>query len=321
MKAERKKRGDPPDLSVDQVLAWADAYFGRAGVWPDWQSGPIEEAPRETWFTVAAALALGRRGLPGGQSLRDFIEGQRRGISHVVAEISERQILAWALAWHARVGRRPRKNSGAIPDSGGLTWSNVNDALKNGRGILAGGSSLAQFLRSKRAELRGPAVTEKQILFWADAYYKRMGSYPNAKSGAIPEAPGENWRLLDCALEVGTRSLPGGSSLWQLLVAERGPEARRRPRKRRRLTLGEVVAWGQAHRQRTGRWPNDDSGRIPETERETWRAVHYAVRRGGRGLPGGSSLSRILKGLSTAARNQFAGGEVSPGLPGPNSSG
>ena len=248
MNVDRKKRGDPPDLSVDEVLAWADAHFEQSGVWPDWQSGPIDQAPGETWFTVAAVLALGRRGLPGGQSLRDFLDEQRGGTSHTVPEFSERQILVWVLAWQTRVGRRPRKNSGEIPHSGGLTWSVVNDALKNGRGILAGGSSLAQFLRSKRAELRGPAVTEKQILFWADAYYKRTGSYPNAGSGPIPEAPGENWRLLDCALEDGKRSLPGGSSLRQLLVAARGPEAGCRPRKRRRLTLGEILAWAQAHR-------------------------------------------------------------------------
>ncbi len=281
VKAERKERGDPPDLSVDQVLAWADAHFGRAGVWPDWHSGPIEEARGETWFTVAAALALGRRGLSGGQSLRDFIDEKRCGIKRVVPEFSERQILAWALAWQSRLGRRPRKNSGEIPDSGGLTWSNVNDALKKGNCVLEGDSSLARFLRSKRAELRGPAVTEKQILFWADAYCKRMGSYPNAQSGPIPEAPGENWRLLDCALEDGTRSLPGGSSLRQLLVAARRPEARRRPMKRRRLALGEVLEWAEAHRKRTGRWPTDESGQIPETASETWRAVHCAVRRGG----------------------------------------
>ncbi len=321
VKADRKKRGDPPDLSVDQVLAWADAFFERAGVWPDWQSGPIDEAPGETWFTVAAALALGRRGLPGGESLRDFIDRERGGISRAVLEFSERQILAWALAWQTRVGRRPRKNSGQIPDSGGLTWSIVNDALKKGIGILAGGSSLARFLRSKRAELRGPAVTEKQILVWADAYYKRTGTYPSAGSGAIPEAPAENWRLLDRALEDGTRSLPGGSSLRQLLVAARGPEARRRSRKRCRLTIGEVRAWAQAHRQRTGRWPTDQSGRIPETERETWRAVDCAMRRGGRGLPGGTSLSLIFGELSPAPRIQCAGGEESLGLPGPNSSG
>jgi hypothetical protein len=321
MRVDRKKRAEPADLSVDQVTAWANAYFERSGAWPDRDSGPNDEAPGETWFTVAAALALGRRGLPGGQPLRDFLDEQRSGKSRAVPELSERQILAWALAWQARVGCRPRKNSGEIPDSGGLTWSIVNDALREGRGILAGGSSLAQFLRSKRAELRGPAVTEKQILFWADAYFKRVGRYPNARSGAIPQAPGENWRLLDRALEQGTRSLPGGSSLRQLLVATRGADARRRPRKHRRLAIGDVLAWAQAHRQRTGQWPNDHSGRIPETERETWRAVHCAMRRGGRGLPGGTSLSRIFKELSLAPRNQCAVGELSLALPGRNSSG
>ena len=58
-----------PKLTVDQILSWADAYYARQGVWPQQNSGPIEDAPGETWSGVANALSRGYRGLPGGTSL------------------------------------------------------------------------------------------------------------------------------------------------------------------------------------------------------------------------------------------------------------
>ena len=50
-----------------------------------------------------------------------------------------------------------------------------------------------------------------------------------------------------------------------------------------------------AYRQKTGRWPNERSGPIAEAPGETWNAVANALGGGGRGLPGGSSLGRLLR--------------------------
>src|SRR2546422_791984 len=50
-------------LTVRQVLAWARAYRRRTGKWPAQRSGPIAEAPDETWQGIDAALRYGRRGL------------------------------------------------------------------------------------------------------------------------------------------------------------------------------------------------------------------------------------------------------------------
>jgi hypothetical protein len=70
-------RGRPP-LTVEQILAWADAYHGRTGRWPAAASGPVEGAPGETWANVNAALSDGYRGLPGGDSLARLLD-RRRG--------------------------------------------------------------------------------------------------------------------------------------------------------------------------------------------------------------------------------------------------
>jgi hypothetical protein len=64
--------------------------------------------------------------------------------------------------------------------------------------------------------------------------------------------------------------------------------------KRPPLTVKQIVAGAEAHQQRTGHWPHAGTGKIPDAPHETWGGVNSALRKGQRGLPGGSSLSRWL---------------------------
>ena len=57
-----RNKGDTPPLSTMQILDWADAHYSRTGEWPNAESGPIPEAPGETWGAVYSALVGGRRG-------------------------------------------------------------------------------------------------------------------------------------------------------------------------------------------------------------------------------------------------------------------
>lgn len=66
------------NLSIDQILAWADAHCRRMSRWPTRQSGPILDTPTETWCAVNAALRDGLRGLPGGSSLACLLKEHRR---------------------------------------------------------------------------------------------------------------------------------------------------------------------------------------------------------------------------------------------------
>jgi hypothetical protein len=50
-------------LSVDQILAWADAHHAASGAWPIATSGRIAGTVDETWRRVDAALRRGCRGL------------------------------------------------------------------------------------------------------------------------------------------------------------------------------------------------------------------------------------------------------------------
>jgi hypothetical protein len=62
-----------------------------------------------------------------------------------------------------------------------------------------------------------------------------------------------------------------------------------------RLTVRLILRWADAHRRRTGRWPHVHSGPVAGAPGQSWEAVNRALGRGGRGLPGGSSLARLLE--------------------------
>jgi hypothetical protein len=155
---------------------------------------------------------------------------------------------------------------------------------------LPGGSSLARLLAAKRgvrniAQL--PPLTEELILDWADRHYELTGHWPSVLSGEVGLPAGEGWRNINQRLCEGGRGLPPGSSLAKLLAD------RRRTTPRPDLTEGQILAWAKAFRQRCRYWPNGRSGRIAGAG-VSWYIVDNALRKGGRGLPGGSSLAKLL---------------------------
>jgi hypothetical protein len=143
----RNRRRLPP-LDVRDVLDWADAHCARTGEWPRVRTGPIPEAPGETWAAVNAALATRSRGLTTGGSLARLL-ADRRGKRNVGAlpVLSEAQVLAWADAFHARTGTWPKARSGPVDKEGpGEHWRTINGALRRGLRGLPGGDSLARLL-------------------------------------------------------------------------------------------------------------------------------------------------------------------------------
>jgi hypothetical protein len=134
--------------------------------------------------------------------------------------LTEGQILHWADAHRARTGRWPTSDSGPVAGAPGETWEALNRALARGSRGLSGGSSVARLLaerRGKRNKSRTPPLTAEQILRWAEAHHARTGRWPTRSSGAVPEAPGENWSAVLGALYAGYRGLPGGDTLARLL--------------------------------------------------------------------------------------------------------
>jgi hypothetical protein len=205
------------------------------------------------------------------------------------------QILAWVDAYRKKWGEWPNMYSGYIPGTLEDNWRRIDSALRIGLRGLPGGSSLARFLYEHRG-VRNlgclPRLTSKQILGWADAYHERHGRWPTTESGPIDNVPGETWKGIDYALRTGMRGLKGKTSLSRLLTKQRRV---RNIQNLPRLTETQILAWSDAHYRRTGVWPTSKSGTIPKTMGDTWSGVNTALKIGRRGLPGGSSLPRLLE--------------------------
>jgi hypothetical protein len=219
----------PPPLSAAQILRWADEHHRRTGAWPTArQPDTIPGSGGEKRAAIDHALRKGTRGLPGGLSLARFL-AQHRDVRNrkQLPPLSEGQIMLWADAHFRREGSWPTRDSGPVADAPGETWLAADMALRKDRRGLPGGSSLPLLLAERRGVCNTwslPALTVEQILAWADAFHTRTESWPHPGSGPIPEAEGETWNAIGKALKRGSRGLPGGFSLAELLARERGGE-------------------------------------------------------------------------------------------------
>jgi hypothetical protein len=302
-----------PRLDVEQILAWADAYLEAMGDYPIVEAGPVTGAPGETWMGINSALRMGLRGLVGGSSLAQLL-GERRAYR---GPLTVERILAWADAHHAATGRWPVAwSSGRLRGAPGEAWGSIDDSLRDGRRGLPGGTTLAQLLaeyRQARNIYTEPLLTVEQILAWADAHRAATGRWPSSQSGRVLDAEGEQWGAIETALRDGYRGLPGGQLLGRLIRGHAGPDAyRRRPV----LTVEQILAWADAHRETTGKWPIEKSGPVRSTPDENWNAISVALSHGNRGLPGDSSLARLL-----AERRGGAAGLGRLGKPRPKTAG
>ena len=274
-------------LTIELILAWADAHHAATGRWPRIDSGPVRDHPELNWMQVNRALSEGRRGLPGGTSLADLLQ-EHRGVRNKqnLPRLDVEQILAWADAHREATGEYPHSHSGPVRGVPGETWAIIHSALFKGLRGLPGGSSLAQLLAEPRvprpADRRAHPVLGRR----PSRGHRPLADFVVVRSG--PGVPGETWPSLDDALKEGRRGLPGGITLAQLLAEHRrAPNIYTEPP----LTAEQILAWADAHRAATGRWPSSRSGPVLHAEGEHWGSIETALRQGYRGLPGRRSRS------------------------------
>jgi len=294
------------NLSIEQILRWADAHHARHGKWPNKKSGSIPEAPEETWEGVRAALKEGLRGLPKGTSVAQLLQQHRNARNPAnLPDITEEQILSWADSFRDSKGRWPSSDSGEIVNAPGETWRGINNALKKNKRSLSTSCSLAEFLRQhrgKRNPAKAPQLSFATILRWIDEHKEATGEYPDAKSGSIQQQLGETWSTVAAAMARGSRGLPHAISLAAFLRKNKKVRARKRKKAtvntpfapRPALTVEQILAWADSHHNRTGRWPNSSAGKVADEESENWQNINSALRIGLRKLPGGTSLARLL---------------------------
>ena len=294
-------------LTIEQILAWADAYHAANGRWPIAAPVAVAGSPGESWDRIDQALRRRERGLSGNSSLARLLAACR-GAGNPTGPHRLRidQILGWADAYHAANGRWPIAAPVPVAEAPEESWDRIDQALRRGERGLAGGSSLTRLLAERRGTRHPKAPPSlDQILGWADAYHAANGRWPIAAPIAVAEAPDESWDRIDRALRRGARALSSGSSLARLLAARRGVcDPKRHPR----LRINTILGWADAYHARNGRWPIAAPVPVAEVPDESWDRIDRALRRGERGLPGGSSLTRLLVGQRGAreARNKVS---------------
>ena len=280
-----------PSLTIKQILAWVDAHKLAIDDWPNQESGPVTGTD-EKWSGIDAALRAGNRSLPGGSSLARLL-AERRGVRNRadVAELAIEQILEWADAHKTETGDWPNANSGQVTGTE-ETWAKIDRALRAGVRGLSGGSSLIKLLSQHRNARNSRGLlplTIPQILKWVDEHKATTGDWPKSNSGIVTGAD-ETWAGIDSSLKGGRRGLPAGSSLANLLAIHRKV---RNIQALPPLTVEQILVWADAHNEATGEWPNQKSGKVPDTD-ETWERIDRSLRRGLRGLVGKSSLPKLL---------------------------
>lgn len=226
----RNRKGLSP-LTVPRILRWADSFHKQNAEWPHHDTKPaIPGTNGETWLGVDSALRSGIRGLPGGSSLARVL-AEHRDVRNPgdLPPLSVGRVLEWADAFHERTGEWPKQKNWreAIPGTNGETWGNIIQAIALGLRGFPGGSTLFDLLSEHRGVRNVGnllALTEDQILAWADAFFARHGGWPTCRcqDQLIPGTVGERWFNIDQALRKGLRGLPDGSSLPKLLARRRG---------------------------------------------------------------------------------------------------
>jgi hypothetical protein len=210
-------------LTVEQILGWADEHQARTGSWPKIETRDGGSLPLgEKWRNLDRALREGTRGLAGGSSLPRLLD-RERGVRNPkgLRLLTEELIVRWARAHYRCSGEWPDLNAGPVGRTNGEQWKNIDAALRQGSRGLPGGDSLGKLLARRmgvRTRAATPRLTVEMILRWADAHRAVRGRWPGVHCGPVLSAPGETWVAVNDALWRGTRGLPGGDSLFRLLV-------------------------------------------------------------------------------------------------------
>ena len=144
-----------------------------------------------------------------------------------ISVLSEEEILELCDDYHSFHGDWPKRTTREFADiDDQYSWKTINSWLVNGRVIDSESRSLPDLLMMKRGvkhHLSAEALTFEKILDWADKFYEEFHSWPNHKSGIIPDSGGETWARVRSAIVKNGRGLPdvGYKSLADLLEKER----------------------------------------------------------------------------------------------------
>lgn len=296
-------------ITEEELRSAALEYFQHTGRFPSAGSqGTVSGLPSETWRTMAHAMSSGRCLNSSAQGISEFMRPLRKqhnapaqGVPPGTLRkplLNEDSVRAAARDFFRLHGRLPTHHSREpIPSLPNETWPGINFAGQNGSRGLSEGRTVSKILAPLRAELGiDPPLSEAGIVAAAQEFHRLNGRLPNSgdSSQRPPGLPRDTWCILNHALSRGLRGLPGGTTLAKLLAPLRKELAPTGVQ----LTEEIIHAAAREYHRTHGRLPTNLSQEdLSGLSGITWLNVEYAARAGSRGLPGGSSLSRMLAPL------------------------
>jgi hypothetical protein len=303
-------------------------YHQRYGTWPSVNAGFVERFEAAYGY-LDHCLRVGQRGLGPGSSL--YQECVRvAGARGVPIEDRRGDDTPWTLGMIQGAIREHHRKTGRFPvkdDEGerplGVTWGTLDYYLRTGGfHALAGGTTLARQVLAVRRALgmvrEAEAVTEEQVLAAVADHREATGSYPDrASRGEVPRIGGA-WGSLNNRLRKGLLGAP--ASLADLVRKVRQRRGDLPPVTKRPLTRAAVHAAIVAYRRQHGTPPTRQTGGLSGLG-IAWGTLDNLLKRGGRGLPGRSSLAREARlalkevgpGGARQARRGSPPGATTPG--------
>jgi len=292
--AERVANSLP--LEKAQIIMWACEWKNVTGRWPRQTDGVIP-GTTETWTNIHGALKAGFRGLPGDQSLAQFLETNLGVLNKMsIPPFTEEDVTRWAKEWYEKNGQWPKTEDGVIPGTR-VTWLLVEVRLRVGGKGMKGGMGLSRFLHTRLGvRPRATELTVEQIKTWIREWHSRMGEWPKVATPGVIPGTHETWAKIASALSAGRRGLEPGQSLAALVRDISGVRHPRDTKNAPKFTVKQIVTWAKEWYGRTGAWPTARTkGLIPGSSGENWHRVDWALVNGKRGLPGGMTLVMLLK--------------------------
>ncbi len=218
-------------------------------------------------------------------------------------DLTEEVIVGWIERYVAdHNGRYPHGGSGKIeyaPKKEPLTWCGLSACMTNGYRGLPGGTTVSKFIsehfHNDRNRINLPSLSEEDILNWAEQYKVEFGRYPTMREGQVKYfTQGRlTWCAVNACLDKGLRGLPGGTTLSRLIVNNL---VNVNKSSLHRLLEEDILRWAEQYKVEFGRYPHCQSGRVNfDGSYFTWANIDVCLRRGHKGLSGGSSLSKLLK--------------------------
>lgn len=274
-------------LNLEIIKEEIKRFHDEFGKYPNQRSK--ENKPLgSTWVSIDSALRNQLRGIRKTSSLAELVahvSGEKHHLGR--GKITKTDIIKEIRLFYDKNGKYPNVKS-ADKTSFGLKWPSISRYLKHGCRGLEDGSSLSQLVEeiSGIPNSHRLKLTEKMIKNEIISFYSKFGKYPTSQSKENKPF-GSTWMSINGALRSGSRGLEGDSSLYKLVCEISDKHVGN-------LNKTEIIREIALFNKKFKKCPTKRS-KENKPFGSTWGNIDDSLRKGFRGLKGGSSLSKLVK--------------------------